>query len=714
MINGNNNFEQKDEYIFIDDSQDLFRLQAATTTSWANKFIEKAANKDSILIFYILENNLNKIAVSKGELNKISKIYSLIRIYYNKLYINLIVSREDEQNTILIKVKNFSEISKKIENNLKINFNHNYSIKEKNVIVENFEKIYELEDKIKNNPLNNDEFQLIDELNSDSSYTFIKKNINNNFKVNLNINLPKDYIKQAENAKMNYQSAPDKLSKMNNLNNLKNIFNQESNSNNMKTQKNVNNNWQNNNNNHNNISINMENLMRNNLNMPKPISQNNMPNNMNNQMQNNLNMPKHNSQNNMPNNMNNQMQNNLNMPKHNSQNNMPNNMNNQMQNNNILTVDMYESEIEQLANQYFKKYFFKGYEQSFFPTKGLNNVGLTCYMNSTLQFLLHIPELNTFFFNAYPDFLKQPNYKKIIEKVASEGRLSQEFNNLLKKTIGFIEDNRFFQRNNSVAPYEFNSLISSLNPQFARYESNDARDLLIYLLQEMHEELNYFGHKRLKKVPRCNQLIELNAFNFFKQVNSEMNFSIISYLFWGIVKQTTVCQVCNFNLYNFQYFQYLSFPLYSYQGQDFNFYRGLKDYIKPELLSGDNQFFCQNCGRLRDAHISSKIFYTSPYLIINFDYGKGKKYIPDKINFGAFIRLTKEFLDKVINDVKYELVAVTTHIGSSGNSGHYIAFCKDHKNNWHKFNDSSHTICSFEETKSYSPYLLLFKKNKSD
>ena len=60
MINGNNNFEQKDEYIFIDDSQDLFRLQAATTTSWANKFIEKAANKDSILIFYILENNLGE------------------------------------------------------------------------------------------------------------------------------------------------------------------------------------------------------------------------------------------------------------------------------------------------------------------------------------------------------------------------------------------------------------------------------------------------------------------------------------------------------------------------------------------------------------------------------------------------------------------------------------------------------------------------------
>ena len=190
MINGNNNCEQKEEYIFIDDAQDLFRLKAATTTSWANKFVEKAAIEDSIFIFYIVENNLNKIGASKGELNTISKIYSLIRIYYKNYYINLIVSREDDQNTILIKVTKFSEINNKIENSLNINFKYNYSIKEKKLYVDNFEKVYELEEKKNRNEANNDEYQLINDTNS-PAYLDFKKNVNN-FPINSSYN--KNYI----------------------------------------------------------------------------------------------------------------------------------------------------------------------------------------------------------------------------------------------------------------------------------------------------------------------------------------------------------------------------------------------------------------------------------------------------------------------------------------------------------------------------------------
>ena len=341
--------------------------------------------------------------------------------------------------------------------------------------------------------------------------------------------------------------------------------------------------------------------------------------------------------------------------------------------------------------------------------KGLNNVGLTCYMNSTLQCLLHIPELTFFFVNAYIEFSNK--YEKMIQKTETKGKISKEYKALLSEIL--TNSRNFFGFDSSVSPKKFNDLISRLNPQFSKYQSNDAKDLIIYLLQEMHEELNYFGGQKLQKIPQCNQLDESDSFKFFYEVNSKMNFSIISYLFWGIVKQTTICKVCKSTLFNFQYFQYLSFPLYRYANTKFNIYKGLKDYIAEEILSGDNQFYCQKCQNLRDAKIFSKIYYTSPYLLINLDYGKNKIYIPKEIDYGSIIILSKEFLEIKAGEITYNLIAVSSHIGSSGNSGHYITYCRDIKSDsWYKFNDSSVSKCDFENTKEYSPYLLLFKKVK--
>jgi len=186
---------------------------------------------------------------------------------------------------------------------------------------------------------------------------------------------------------------------------------------------------------------------------------------------------------------------------------------------------------------------------------------------------------------------------------------------------------------------------------------------------------------------------------------------ISTYLFYGIVKSCTKCLKCKNILYNFQYFQFLSFPLFNYQNKEFNIYRGFKEYIKNEKLIGNNQCYCQKCKDLNDASVSSIIYYTPPYLFINLDYGKNKKYIPKKIEFGEIIDITG-FVDKDCKDITYQLIAVATHIGSSGNSGHYIAYCKDNKNkkDWHYFSDSYHTKCEFNDIKKNTPYLLLFKR----
>jgi len=164
----------------------------------------------------------------------------------------------------------------------------------------------------------------------------------------------------------------------------------------------------------------------------------------------------------------------------------------------------YDKEMKDKSSKILQINFLKGNEKLYFSLKGLSNVGLTCYMNSTLQCLLHVVELSYYIVNSYNDFKR--SHFDMMAKTESRGLLSDEFKNILDNVLTENKEKRFFWDDvqNSFAPYEFNKLIGKLNPQFKKYEANDAKDLIIYLLQEMHEELNYFGGKKLDKIPKCN------------------------------------------------------------------------------------------------------------------------------------------------------------------------------------------------------------------
>ena len=680
MSNGNNIMNENNKYLFLENIDELYKYQLATCTSWANKFMTgREIKQGDIIILAILNGKLNNLVFTKEDLKNIRKTYQLIRIYFGQNYVNLICDIKDNGISVLKKISDSPLINNWIIEKLdikKYSLNQ-FVINNYTAITEDLMTAYKLEFKTNiNDNYKNPGNKSLKPMTYNKNTIAIVDNLNNNSN---NMDKTQIIYNNSNNQFMNkFNKGQNFNNNMNQINQHK-LFNQPNQFNQFNQ---VNQNfWHNNqiilmNNQRqlNNMQINLQNLQMQNIQMQ------NMLNNNQNQF------------NNMKVNINNNSSNNISSNNNNNQN----------------YIQNYSTETEKNANQLLQLNNLKEYQSLYFPLKGLNNVGLTCYMNSTLQCLLHIPDLSYFFINLFNEF--KNSHSDIMKKTESRGLLSIEYKKVLDGVWGEEKKGIFFR--DAFSPKRFNDLISKLNPQFAKYESNDARDLMIYLLQQMHEELNFFGGEKLGKIPKCNQLNEADAFNFFYQVNSTLNFSIISYLFWGIVKQTTICMKCKSLLYNFQYFQYLSFPLYSYKDGRFNFYRGLKEYTKEEILSGDNQFYCQVCNNLRDAKVESKICYTSPYLIINLDYGKGKKYNPNSIDFGSTIFITKEFLNKNIPEAQYQLVAVSTHMGSSGNAGHYIAFCKDPKDDkiWHKFNDSSHSLCKFEDTYSYSPYLLIFKK----
>ena len=356
-------------------------------------------------------------------------------------------------------------------------------------------------------------------------------------------------------------------------------------------------------------------------------------------------------------------------------------------------------------------------------------------MNATLQCLLHVSELTIYFIEEYPK--DQQLLLKKNNNVASCGNISRAFFNLVigvnenseyvksksnmkpktkKKNnfldfLGFGNDSDDSSYDRAFAPVEFKKTLGVYNPQFKKFEANDSKDLILYLLQTMHEELNYFGDRniRLKHIP--NQYNIYETFNYFMTNYNTNNLSKISLLFYGTYKNTTTCLVCNKELYNFQKFEFISFGMFYYNKKKFNILDGFRDNANPNILDGDNKFLCNFCKKLQAAKTACKIFEPPQKLLINIDYGKNKKYQPSQIEFDEIIDITK-FVDfDYQQKIKYRIIGVCTHYGHSGSYGHYVAFCKNTENNtWYEFNDSFCSECNQREIYRGSPYLLLYER----
>jgi ubiquitin C-terminal hydrolase len=354
-----------------------------------------------------------------------------------------------------------------------------------------------------------------------------------------------------------------------------------------------------------------------------------------------------------------------------------------------------------------------------FSFKGLVNVGLTCYMNATLQCLLHVSELVAYFLDEYPkdcQMLKNKN-----QTVETRGEISKAFNELVKGVYDKNEMNNVLSSINSktyptypqesFSPQNFKDVIGHFNPQFRGFSANDSKDLILYLLQTMHEELNYFGDNQNSNFRRPNQNDRVQTFMFFMTTYNMKNFSIISNIFYGTYEIITQCLKCNNIIYNFQRFEFISFGMFDYKKKEFNIYNGFQDNQKPNLLSGDNQFYCNFCKSLQDATTTNYIIQPPNKLIINIDYGKNKKFKPKRIKFDEKIDLTQYVKFDFGTKIEYKIIGVCTHKGESGVSGHYIAYCKHRlTDKWYKYNDSKCKECSHHEIYKDSPYLLLYER----
>ena len=328
---------------------------------------------------------------------------------------------------------------------------------------------------------------------------------------------------------------------------------------------------------------------------------------------------------------------------------------------------------------------------------GLQNIGATCYMNATLQCLAHVNVLVSF-------MLKE---KDIIRKYSYKNKLANSFLEVLEN---------LWQNNNlkDFAPHKFKQLISNMNPLFAGVQANDSKDLVLFLLETMHDELN-----KVKNKKQNNETVDQYSFeNSFKSFTRyfQQNFqSVISDNFYGMYDSIMKCLNCNIVTHNIQCYNILIIPLeevrkFKNRTQKLvNIRECFEYYQKPEYMTGQNQIYCNRCKQMANSVNSSFLIVGPKLLVINLNRGKGLQF-NIKLDFDEYINIS-DFIYFKSTPTRYKLIGVVTHFGPSGMSGHFIAFCNSFMDNkWYRYNDSLVTPSSFQDAKNTGvPYILFYQ-----
>ncbi|CAD8164051.1 unnamed protein product [Paramecium octaurelia] len=162
---------------------------------------------------------------------------------------------------------------------------------------------------------------------------------------------------------------------------------------------------------------------------------------------------------------------------------------------------------------------------------GLTNLGNTCFMNSGTQCISNTVPLTEYFLsNQYFDEINMDN------PIGTKGQLVKRVGSLLKKL--------WYGEKSVVTPTNYKKAVGQFQPMFKGYHQHDSSELITFVLDGIHEDLN-----RVKRKPYVETKDSEGRTDFVVAKESWTNHlarnqSIIVDLMYGQYKSTLKCPKC--------------------------------------------------------------------------------------------------------------------------------------------------------------------------
>ena len=352
--------------------------------------------------------------------------------------------------------------------------------------------------------------------------------------------------------------------------------------------------------------------------------------------------------------------------------------------------------------------------------KGLNNLGNTCFLNSTIQCLAHIPPF-------CQSIIEMPSTPRIsinghTGKVPQGKRITLILKRLFEQMHDVSHDHA--QGLPAISPTKLVNTVPSLGNigsrngyKFHPGRQEDAHEFLVHLLDAMHDgELreaginpNASGWRDRLPVPRLDET------------------TLIHRIFGGYFRSQVQCTKCGYcsNTYD----PFLDLSLEVSKGSCTTVYDAVQEFTRKEQLDSENRWKCSGCQKRVRATKQLSVFRPPLSLCMQlkrFTYsnhsslglsaynysGNGKK-ISKPVDFPRQLNLP-------LSDGRacsYELVGIVIHFGGSASSGHYTACVRKQNRHgshqWFAMDDSSaEPISEKAVLRNRDAYLLFYTRSE--